>query len=167
MRIEQNILLLFERMLNGFRRRLRNYYYLHVLKKMGKGCQICNGVLITGHENISLGNQVTVNDGVILQSCQGAEISVGNEVTLSYGAKLITGGLVVGNEGSVHGHHQAKPVYIKDSVWIGAGAIILPGVSVETGAVVAAGSVVTCNVDPYTVMAGIPARVVHKLKREA
>jgi acetyltransferase-like isoleucine patch superfamily enzyme len=43
-------------------------------------------------------------------------------------------------------------------VWIGAGAVVLPGVTIGRGAVVAAGAVVTAPVEPYTVVAGVPAR---------
>jgi maltose O-acetyltransferase len=51
-------------------------------------------------------------------------------------------------------------VSIEDYVWLGARAVILPGVTVGRGAVVAAGSVVTKNVPPLTIVAGIPARPV-------
>jgi maltose O-acetyltransferase len=49
------------------------------------------------------------------------------------------------------------PVTIADHVWIGSRAMILPGITVGEGAVVAAGAVVTRNVEPYTVVAGVPA----------
>ncbi|MBY0493489.1 MAG: acyltransferase [Cyanobacteria bacterium] len=54
-------------------------------------------------------------------------------------------------------------VEIGDDVWIGAGAVILPGVSIGNGAVVAAGAVVNSPVPPHTVAAGVPARVVREL----
>jgi acetyltransferase-like isoleucine patch superfamily enzyme len=56
-----------------------------------------------------------------------------------------------------------RPVAIEDRVWIGARAIILKGVTVGHDAVVAAGSVVTRDVPPRTVAAGVPARVVRRL----
>jgi len=49
-------------------------------------------------------------------------------------------------------------VVIEDDVWIGANATVLPGVRIGTGAIVAAGSVVTTNVEPFTIVAGVPAR---------
>ncbi|WP_062113598.1 DapH/DapD/GlmU-related protein [Aureimonas sp. AU40] len=61
-----------------------------------------------------------------------------------------------------HGFRQARAarrVAIGHDVWIGHGAVILPGVSVGTGAVVGAGAVVTRDVTPYTIVAGVPARV--------
>lgn len=54
---------------------------------------------------------------------------------------------------------SAKPVIVEDDVLIGANAVILEGVTVGKGAVVAAGAVVTDDVPPYTVVAGVPAKV--------
>jgi acetyltransferase-like isoleucine patch superfamily enzyme len=48
-------------------------------------------------------------------------------------------------------------VAIEDDVWIGAGAIVLPGVIIGRGAIVAAGAVVTRSVDPFTIVGGVPA----------
>jgi acetyltransferase-like isoleucine patch superfamily enzyme len=165
MRIDQIILMTIERVMRGLRRRVRTLYYSRVLKSMGKGCQICDGVLVTGAENVSLGRHVSVNNGVIIQSCEGCEISVGDHVTLSYGVKLITGGLIICNEGAVKGDHLSKPIVIEDLAWIGAGAIILPGVNVGTGAIVAAGSVVTRDVEAHTIIGGVPAKVIRAIKR--
>ena len=55
---------------------------------------------------------------------------------------------------------QARPVTIADDVWIGGGAILLPGVSIGKGSVIAAGSVVTKDIPPSVVAAGNPCRVI-------
>jgi acetyltransferase-like isoleucine patch superfamily enzyme len=162
MRLEQIMLLTIQRLKRGLRRRLRNLFYSCVLKSMGKGCQISEGVLITGADKVSLGQNVSVNDGVIIQSCDGCEIEIGDQVTLSYGAKLITGGLVIGTEGVSHGVHQSKSIVIENSAWIGAGAILLPGIRVGAGAIVAAGSVVSHNVEPHTIVGGVPAKIIRR-----
>jgi acetyltransferase-like isoleucine patch superfamily enzyme len=54
----------------------------------------------------------------------------------------------------------SSPVHIEDDVWIGHGAIILKGVSVGTGAIIAAGSVVTKTVPAYSIVGGVPAKVI-------
>jgi acetyltransferase-like isoleucine patch superfamily enzyme len=59
-----------------------------------------------------------------------------------------------------HPHRLSRPVYISDDVWIGYGAVVLSGLSIGRGAVVAAGAVVTSDVEPYVVVAGNPARPV-------
>lgn len=61
---------------------------------------------------------------------------------------------------------QTRPVRVDNGVWIGARAIILKGVTVGEGAVVAAGSVVTKDVPPYTIVAGNPATAVRKIERD-
>jgi acetyltransferase-like isoleucine patch superfamily enzyme len=58
------------------------------------------------------------------------------------------------------------PVHIKKGAWIGAGAIILPGVTIGECCIVAAGAVVTKSVPPYTMVAGVPAKVIKGLKEE-
>jgi acetyltransferase-like isoleucine patch superfamily enzyme len=58
------------------------------------------------------------------------------------------------------------PVVIEDSVWIGCRVIILKGVRIGTGSIVAAGSVVTKNVPPYSIVGGVPARVLQSLRKE-
>jgi acetyltransferase-like isoleucine patch superfamily enzyme len=61
------------------------------------------------------------------------------------------------------GPEFAKPITVGSDTWVGGGAIILPGVSIGNNCVVGAGSVVTKDVAPYTVVAGNPARVVRRL----
>jgi galactoside O-acetyltransferase len=55
------------------------------------------------------------------------------------------------------------PVVIEDDVWIGAGAVILPGVTIGRGSVIAAGAVVTADVPPFTVAGGVPARMIKQV----
>jgi galactoside O-acetyltransferase len=60
---------------------------------------------------------------------------------------------------------KSSPVTIEDKVWIGFDAVILKGVRIGEGAIVGARSVVTRDVEPYTVVAGNPAIVVHHIER--
>jgi acetyltransferase-like isoleucine patch superfamily enzyme len=55
------------------------------------------------------------------------------------------------------------PVTIEDDVWIGANAVVLPGVRIGTHAVVAAGAIVTKDVPPHSLVAGVPAKVIKQL----
>lgn len=61
---------------------------------------------------------------------------------------------------------EIAPVIIKDNVWIGFNSIILKGVTVGEGAIIGAGSVVTKDVEPYTVVAGNPAKFIKKIEKE-
>lgn len=62
----------------------------------------------------------------------------------------------------VFASRRSRPVEVGHDVWVGYGAIILPGVRIGTGAVVGAGSVVTKNIEPYTIVAGVPAKPIRK-----
>ncbi|MCB1356319.1 MAG: hypothetical protein KDK53_07450 [Maritimibacter sp.] len=59
--------------------------------------------------------------------------------------------------------NRALPITVEDYAWIGAGAIVLPGVTIGTGAVVAAGAVVTRDVAPRSIVAGNPARLLRSV----
>lgn len=65
------------------------------------------------------------------------------------------------------GFEPEQPVTIDDDVWIGDRVIILPGVHVGRGSILAAGAVITHDVPPYTLAAGVPARVIRKREGEA
>jgi maltose O-acetyltransferase len=87
------------------------------------------------------------------------EIEIGNDVML--GPKVVIWGRDHGfrkNEIMRTQPRMKQKIIIMDDVWIGAGAIILKGVTIGTGAVVAAGAVVTKDVEPYSIVAGVPAK---------
>lgn len=75
-------------------------------------------------------------------------------------------GVVISLRSTVLAHddasHTVAPVHIAKDAFIGAGAIVLPGVTVGEGAVVAAGAVVSRDVEPYTTVAGVPARTLER-----
>lgn len=143
-------------------RRIRRVRYKLLLGSLGRGSYVCAHVMIEDGHNVFLGDNVIVNEFVIIQSCQGASVRIGNGVHLSYGAYVLTGGLALGRTLNV-ARHKRSSVIIEDEAWIGAHAVILPGVRIGRKSVVAAGAVVTKDVDPETVVAGIPATVFRRL----
>lgn len=121
------------------------------------------------------GPRLTVGDGSYLG--YGVVISVGREVTLGRRVHIADRVFICDNPGHPldarrRREHQpvdldqVKPVRLGDDVWVGTGAIILPGVTVGDGAVIGAGSVVTRDVPPNAIVAGNPARVVKQLDAE-
>ncbi|KKN50694.1 hypothetical protein LCGC14_0630030 [marine sediment metagenome] len=62
------------------------------------------------------------------------------------------------------GYQKIKQVIIEDDVWIGARSVILPGVKIGTGSIIGVGSVVTKNIEPYSIVAGVPAKLIKKRK---
>ncbi len=109
---------------------------------------------------IHMGSRIIVNVGCYLSGEGGLRIE--DEVLIGPGAKLLSAGHEYDNKPvSIYRHSLTYgTVTVEKGAWIGAGAIILEGVSVGKGAVVGAASVVTKNVPAFSVVAGNPARVI-------
>lgn len=84
-------------------------------------------------------------------------VTIGNGCAISHGFVCMDG-----NAHSIDGHLTVAPVEICDHVWIGTGVTVLPGVRIGEGAVVAAGAVVTREVPPACLVAGVPAHVIRE-----
>ena len=89
-------------------------------------------------------------------------IDIADEVMIAHKVNLVTAGHPVEPD-KRRAYITAEPITIDANVWIGAGATILPGVSIGADAVVAAGAVVTHDVPPATLVAGVPATVIRHL----
>jgi acetyltransferase-like isoleucine patch superfamily enzyme len=113
--------------------------------------------LVTGWGRLRVGDRVFFNNGVFI-SCVH-EITIGDDVAIANYAYL--------TDSDSHGVEGRKvreaPVHIGNGAWIGARAIILPGVTIGSRALVAAGAVVTRDVADDTLVAGNPARVIREL----
>ena len=133
--------------------------------KMDKGVTIGYGVQICGSfEDIYLSENVEIAQGVYLHAYD--KITIGRNTSIAPFVKIITNQNPNLGVNKLTNYYKPlkKPVIIDDNVYIGTGAIILPGVNIHEMSVVAAGAVVTKEVPPYTVVAGVPARVVKCLK---
>jgi acetyltransferase-like isoleucine patch superfamily enzyme len=118
------------------------------------------GVHIGEGTNITPG--LIVNDGYSGLCQIGKRVSIATNVTLVVDSNPNNSHLA--NEPYVREHLiKQAPVVIEDDVWLGTNAVVLPGVRVGRGAIVAAGAVVTRDVSPFTVVAGVPARPVRAL----
>lgn len=107
--------------------------------------------------NVEMGSWVAIDDEVNLYSAD--KITIGTKVAISREAFICTAShdITKPNRPLI-----TAPITICDGVWVGARAIILPGVTIGEGAVVAAGAVVTKDVDPWTVVGGNPAKFIKK-----
>ena len=159
MRFVQKNCILLRNAIRRVRCLLRMRYYRLILKKVGNRCGIGKNVMIFGPENITFGDNVSLNENVILQSCPGAVIELGNQVVLSYGTMILTGHLDF-TGGTNFEKHVSSSVVIEDGAVINSRSIIFPGVTIGKGAIISAGSIVTQNVKPYTMVFGVPARVI-------
>lgn len=136
--------------------------YQMTLRKVGRRCVFGAGILVQGHEGISVGADVRINDYVFLQCGGESELIIDDEVTISIGAQIMTGQYPVGPEGHDRSVHVYETVVLEKGAWIGANAVVLPGVRVGAGSIVAAGSVVNSDVPPGVIVAGSPARLIRR-----
>ena len=134
---------------------------------LDSGCFLhCGGMgWSEGRGSIVLGNSVYIGPYSVLFGA--GEIEIGNDVLISPGVIIVS-----------HQHSYDVPstimrcqptqfnkVVIEDNVWIGANAVILPGVSVGRGSVIGAGAVVKGEVPPFTLFAGVPARLIKEIEQ--
>lgn len=111
-------------------------------------------------KNIKIGKDVFINSGCHFQDQGGIEI--GNGVLIGHNVVLATINHDLKPENNRKNHYT--PIKISDHVWIGSNATILPGVTIGEWAVIAAGSVITKDVPAYSVVGGVPAKILKKVK---
>jgi maltose O-acetyltransferase len=147
----------------------RYAWYRHVLgMRIGEGSTLMMDLYLyirgragSGRHGITIGRRSIINQQCCLDGRGG--LTIGDNVNISAGVWILT---------DSHDMHDPSfpeilaPVIIKDHAWIGSRALILPGVTLGEGAVVAAGAVVTSSVEPYTVVAGMPARPIGTRSRK-
>jgi acetyltransferase-like isoleucine patch superfamily enzyme len=110
--------------------------------------------------NITVGRAVFI--GYECTFTGHAAINIADQVMIAHKVNLVTAGHPVEPD-KRRAYVTAEPITIDTNVWIGAAATILPGVGIGADAVVAAGAVVTHDVPPATLVAGVPATVIRKL----
>jgi acetyltransferase-like isoleucine patch superfamily enzyme len=163
---------------SGRAARLRDLYYDHLLSQiptrigsriregelrrrgaaLGQGCFISTGVHVVAPERLKLGERASISPGAIVD-CRGG-LEIGDATMVGIRAILLTSShrferldVPMRDQGLDY-----APIAIGPDVWIGANAVILPGVRVGGGSIIAAGSVVTRDVGELEIVAGVPAR---------
>ncbi|WP_304608785.1 acyltransferase [Planomicrobium sp. CPCC 101079] len=139
---------------------MRKRYYSVILQHEGN-LKIFGRVIIAKPENIELGRNVSLNEGVHLNA--RGKIKIGSDVHISTYVVINTGALILEHDENVDRVHKSEEVVIEDHVWIATGAIINPGVCIGENSVVGAGAVVTRDVPRDSLVGGVPARVIKKL----
>ncbi len=134
-----------------------NKQFLKTLKAYGKQVSIRQPVCFEGPEYIEIGDEVSIAAFVHIWGYGG--VTIGKRVMIASHTAIST----ITHDHSKTDMHKtvvSKPIVIEDDVWIGAHAVILPGVTIRKGAVVAAGSVVVSDVPAYQIVGGVPAKFI-------
>lgn len=137
----------------------RRFFYRLAGIKIGKGSTVHMGTRFYDPRNIEIGEDSIIGEGAVLDGRE--KLVIGNHVAIASEV------MIYNSEHDVQSaDFQAKtaPVEISDYVFIGPRAIILPGIKIGKGAVVAAGAVVTKDVGPSSIVGGVPAKVIGERK---
>jgi len=150
--------------------------------------QIGRNTFIMSYKNIKIGENLRMEDNALLSANEG-KLNIGTNVCLMQNVKISANRstIIIGNyvliapnvvlQGVNHNTEITnRPIlfsgdqkfnnfiYIDDDVWIGANSVITPGVKIGKGVIIGAGSVVTKDVEPYSIMGGVPAKLIRKRK---
>lgn len=143
-------------------RTLRGLYLRGWLARIGAGAGVQMGCRFLNGRKVTLGPRTIVNFGCLIDG-RHYPVTTGSDVSIGPEASILTLGH---DPRSPDFANRGGPVTIGDRVWIGYRALVLPGVTIGEGAVIAAGAVVTRDVAPYTIVGGNPAREIGTRSRD-
>lgn len=126
------------------------------LGRVGEGCMVRAPFFCDYGFNVKLGSRVFLNFNCLL--LDGAPIEIGDDTLIGPAVQLYTATHPLDPDLRAQKYETALPINIGKNVWIGGGAIVLPGVSIGDNAIIGAGSVVTKNVPSHARVKGNPAR---------
>jgi acetyltransferase-like isoleucine patch superfamily enzyme len=128
---------------------------------VGERTRILRGSELLGPVNI--GSNVFINRDAYIRS----NVTIGDGVSIGPFVRLISDSHEIGHSGHRAGRVRTEAITIGSGVWIGANVIVLGGAEIGSGAIIAAGAVVVENVEPNTLVAGIPAKLIRVLGNES
>ena len=135
------------------------FFISNQLGSCGKNCLFITFSKFFVPKNIHIGDNVFINQQCIFVGDE--KITIGDNVNIGFRCMLITSNYEpYFNRKAQKRRRYFEPIIIEKNVWIGSGAIILPGVTVGEGSVVAAGAVVTKDVPADTLVGEVPARII-------
>lgn len=137
-----------------------NFFYKLLGATIEKGAHVPSDLKYIGdYKNLVLQKNAEINSGVFIIGKE--KIVIGENSTLAYQVSLFTSAMPRGPENKLYEIYGCvrKPIEIGKDCWIGARAVILPGVTIGDRSVIAAGAVVTKDVPSGVVVAGCPARI--------
>lgn len=132
-----------------------------LLGAMGEGCWIEPPLYVNWGSRIALGDHVYANTGLTV--IDDTFVNIGSHVMLGPRVTISAASHPVDPELRRQAYQYDLPVVLEENVWVGAGATILPGVTIGKNSVIGAGSVVDRDIPPDVVAAGVPCRVLREI----
>ena len=124
-------------------------------------------VIVPISSRLILGDDVDLGSGVLITTPGG--VTIGDRAMIGYGSKILSANHNVprGRGRVFRSGHTLAQITIGPDTWLGANVVVLPGVSIGEGAIVAAGAVVTKSIPPFMIAAGVPAIVIREREDDA
>lgn len=140
--------------------RERGIFWSLFTKRMGRGVLIFGNCTMQSPQNMEIGDYVSINRNSTIGGHGG--VIIGNFVKIGPYCTIITANHQYSDWRKPIWFQDVRlgPVRIGDDVWIGTNVVILPNVKIGRGSIIGAGAVVTHDVDPYTVVGGVPAKFI-------
>ena len=143
---------------------IRRFIYKALGAELGKNVVFNFRTEIRGINRLKIGSGTIIGDNALLDARRG--LTIGKNVNIASDVTIHPGGHNIRDPFFRAPALDSSPVVIGDRVYIGARAMILNGVTIGEGAVLCAGCVVTKDVEPYAIVAGVPARKVNERPRD-
>lgn len=164
---------------------IRGLIYKRLFKQMGKSCYIEAGVTILGFGRITLGENVRIAKNSYIYANDNGVLEIGNNFAMNTNSQLGAAGgkIIIGNNCAIGPNcvlraanhafgrtdipivkqgHEYGEIHIGDDVWIASNCVITANTKIGKSCVIAAGSVVTKDVEEFSVVGGIPAKIIKK-----
>ena len=167
--------------------KIRYYAYKPLFKNVEGNFYIDSGVTILGFENIKLKKNINFMKNSYVYAHDQGSIEIGNNFTLNTNSQLGAsfGKIVIGNDCAIavncvlrasnhtfddlevpfrkQGHTYGE-IILEDDVWIASNCVVTANIKIGRSSIIGAGSVVTEDVEPYSIMGGVPAKLIKKRK---
>ena len=140
----------------------KKYFLIMMGAKIGKRVIIYPGVWIAPGNNLELKDDVSLAKGVLIITKDEGKVVIGPRTIIGFDTKIISSNHEIPSKDKsiFFGGSNPKNIIIGSDVWIGANCFITAGVKIGNGAVVAAGSVVTKDVKEFSIVGGVPAKLI-------
>jgi maltose O-acetyltransferase len=141
-------------------KRIRSFLLKHLFRKFGLNVNIEPKVIFYNLSESEIGDDSGIGMNSHIGTVKiGAGVMIAqNLIALTQNHEFADTNIPMFKQGKA----KDRPIVIEDDVWIGARVILMPGVRIEKGSIIGAGSVVTKDVPPYTIVGGNPAREIRK-----
>lgn len=151
--------MMIKKILNRIKYLISIYVWRKKLKSLGQGSKFFVGAIIHNPKYVEIGERSAIGDYVVIWG--GGGVKIGNDVLIATHS-VITSESHDANAKLFRETRLAKPVIIEDNVWLGAGTLVMPGVTIGCNTIIGAGSVVTKDISANSVAVGVPARVIKR-----